>query len=224
MKALANIASLIVNRLQENDCFDPTTGDFQDLETAQEILNLHPVWLICYNASLLRAVFINDNMAQSLGSEPGFIKPENEYHTIHYCEAGTSLYRLQVLDHFNRGETSSKQNIASIIDPQEESSLHHDFATPLSFHESGRTCIYAHIYSPMQTLTLANAYAFCNPDFLTHRQREVFSLLLEGLPKATIASKLEITTRTLEKHISAILELTGHSHPKALIKTCLDYL
>ncbi len=44
---------------------------------------------------------------------------------------------------------------------------------------------------------------------LTAREREVRELVEQGLPDKQIASELEISVKTVEKHVGAVLRKTG---------------
>lgn len=52
---------------------------------------------------------------------------------------------------------------------------------------------------------------------LTPRQREVFRLVAEGFSNKTIASELTCTERTVEAHVTAILEKSGLVSRTALV-------
>jgi DNA-binding CsgD family transcriptional regulator/tetratricopeptide (TPR) repeat protein len=55
-----------------------------------------------------------------------------------------------------------------------------------------------------------------NPFGLTHRQVEILGLLIDGLTNAEIAGRLQITSKTADHHVSAILEkLDVHSRDSA---------
>jgi DNA-binding CsgD family transcriptional regulator len=56
---------------------------------------------------------------------------------------------------------------------------------------------------------------------LTDREREVFALLLEGLPNNEIAKRLFISTRTVETHVRTLLRKTGASRRSELISASL---
>ena len=49
------------------------------------------------------------------------------------------------------------------------------------------------------------------PAGLTHRQTEVFALLVKGLSNAQIARRLSISPKTAEHHVSAIMSRLGGS-------------
>ncbi|MCS5735464.1 GAF domain-containing protein [Herbiconiux daphne] len=54
------------------------------------------------------------------------------------------------------------------------------------------------------------------PDHLTAREREVRSLVEDGLPYKQIAAALDISVKTVEKHVGAILRKTGAPNRRAL--------
>ncbi len=56
-----------------------------------------------------------------------------------------------------------------------------------------------------------------NPAGLTRRQLEVFSLLAEGMTNAEIAAKTFLSVRTVDHHVSAILDKLGVSSRREAI-------
>jgi two-component system response regulator FixJ len=57
---------------------------------------------------------------------------------------------------------------------------------------------------------------------LTEREAEVFALLLEGLPSRSIAARLDITTRTTEHHLAAVLRKFEAKSLSALLRVALS--
>jgi DNA-binding NarL/FixJ family response regulator len=56
-----------------------------------------------------------------------------------------------------------------------------------------------------------------DPLGLTARERQVFGLLLHGLPNAGIAARLNRSARTIEHHVAAVLAKTGTASRVELI-------
>lgn len=95
-----------------------------------------------------------------------------------------------------------------------------DLAFPLIFDECGKVSCYAHFFAERGRPSLVNAYAFCDPARLTPKQMQVFHLLLDGWKERQMSNHLKISPRTLEKHVAAILALTGQPHITALLEKC----
>ncbi len=219
MTGLENIARQIVSRLRSEDRI---TGDHrlkQD-DATRDLLDQYPAWILAYEVVPLRAVFISDAMARLLEVSPGFIRTEDEYQTVHHCDMTTAYNRFQTYDYFQGGGTGTKAHVATITLPDDSPVFVDDLAFPLIFDECGRVTCYGHFFAERGIPSLVNAYAFCDPALLTPRQMEVFKLLLIGWKPHQMAGHLNISPRTLEKHIAAILALTGQPHATALLEMC----
>ncbi|MBK1832823.1 helix-turn-helix transcriptional regulator [Roseibacillus ishigakijimensis] len=217
------IAKKIALRLQQENCVDE---DYQLRKCAQvsEIIESYPLWVLVYRCDPLSALYISEKMAAAMAVPGGFIAQENEYHTVYHCDMSTAHFRFRAFEHFFRGATEPMEHTASLNLPDDSWITVSDLAHALITDRDGRATTYAHFYAPTAQPTLAQAYAFCDPDFLTPRQKEVFTLLLKGLPMATIAEQLQISIKTLEKHLTAIYDLTGQPNQLALIKKCTSPL
>lgn len=219
MDGLRNIARRIAMRLRKGNRI---TADYRLKEDGmtQAILDSYPAWILAYQVEPLRAVFISANMARLLEVPPGFIRTEDEYKTVHHCEIITCYNRFLTCEYFHEGGSEAREHIATIMLPDDTPVLVDDLAMPLIADESGKTTLYAHFFAERNRPSLANAYAFCDPDSLTPKQLEVFLLLLQRWQPAQISRHLQITPKTLANHIAAILELTGQPHVTALIEKC----
>ncbi len=57
------------------------------------------------------------------------------------------------------------------------------------------------------------------PNRLTAREHEVLELLREGLPDKQIATRLQISVKTVEKHVGSVLRKNGvHSRTELLVQ------
>ncbi|MDP0491178.1 MAG: LuxR C-terminal-related transcriptional regulator [Verrucomicrobiota bacterium JB023] len=222
MRGLEVIASKIAERLVEEGRID-SEGHLIEDEATAAILNDYPVWVLSYHATSLRAFFICQTMAEKLDVPANFIAQENEYLTVHHCDAATSLHRFKAYEYFHAGNQRPLINFATIFLPDGQTVNCHDVAAPLSLTPEGKVLSYTHLYAPLDSLTLAHAYSFCDPGELTARQREVFTELLKGKRPRTIAENLRISEKTLEKHLRAVLQHTGHTHPSALVATASSF-
>jgi DNA-binding CsgD family transcriptional regulator len=54
-------------------------------------------------------------------------------------------------------------------------------------------------------------------DELTARENEVLALVAEGLPSKTIAERLFLSPRTVEKHVERLLAKTGSTNRSQLV-------
>jgi PAS domain S-box-containing protein len=76
----------------------------------------------------------------------------------------------------------------------------------------GERALFLHIILPN-----APESATAAAELLTPRQREVFALLVEGVPAKVIAARLEVTEATIRNHIRAVLVALGaHSQLEAI--------
>lgn len=57
---------------------------------------------------------------------------------------------------------------------------------------------------------------------ITKREREILSLLVEGLTSSEIASKLYISPRTVEKHRTNLLKKLGQKNTASLVRYALE--
>ncbi len=61
--------------------------------------------------------------------------------------------------------------------------------------------------------------ASARPNRLTAREHEVLELLREGLPDKQIATRLQISVKTVEKHVGSVLRKNGvHSRTELLVQ------
>ncbi len=219
MIGLNNIAEKVQGTIRESSCLCEK-GEIIHQPEFERILNSFPVWVLVYDARKIQACFINHEMANAVGSPPGFIEQENEYHTVHHCDAASAMNRFKAFDHFNSGEVKPLHSIGTLFLKNESAGSYNDVAAPIAIDQDGKTTYYAHFYSELNSLTLVNAYGLCDPGHLSPRQREVFAQLLKGISLHKIADKLGISIKTLEKHTHAIYSLSGVPNQRALMEAC----
>lgn len=219
MKGLKKIAQQIASRLRAESCVTDDHRLKQDARTLA-ILDQYPAWILAYEVEPLRAVFISSSMARLLEVPPGFVQTEDEYKTVHHCDMTTAYNRFQSYEYFHEGGTGAREHVGTIMLPDETPVFVDDLAIPLILDEHGKTSCYAHVLAERGCPSLVNAYAFCDPGNLTPKQKEVFRLLLMNWKNPQITKHLGISPKTLEKHITAILALTGQPHIIALLEKC----
>lgn len=219
MKGLEIIAEKVTRRLREENCV--ATDHRLKLGGATEaILETYPVWLMVYSMDSPRALYINKKMAEFIGVPAGFIKTEDEYRTVHNCDITTAHNRFLAFEYYMNGGKGARKHVGIILSPEDCPVIVNDLACPIVVDNEGRAVVYAHFYKQQNGPSIVNAYALGDLDRLTPRQRQVMECLLQDLPPPRIVERLRITQKTLDKHVAAILTITGQPHVRALWEKC----
>lgn len=76
-----------------------------------------------------------------------------------------------------------------------------------------------HVLDPLVVGNLLSVRLPALPESLTDREREVLTLMAEGLPNKIIATRLKISENTVKFHINAILgKLGAQSRTEAVVR------
>ena len=221
MLGLRAIAQKMSLQFKEGNYLSPDL-ELKRAEQTAAFFESFPVWMLVYRSEPLSAVYISKEMAASMNRSGGFIDSGDEFHSVHNCDLATAAFRLDTFLQFKAGNTDAREHFGTLLLANEVGLMVNSLGFVLSQDEEGQVTYFVHLYSPQNQACIANAYAFCDPDLLTKRQKEVFHLLLENHTPAKIATELNISMKTLEKHLTAIYSLTKEPNQLSLIAKCLS--
>lgn len=222
MTSLENVARKLVTQIVELGCFNDE-GEISDKQVLHELLDV-PFLHICMLSLMTKTnCYVNSKFGRQVGIPGGWIASENLFAPGLVFDPMSFQRILSELDRFSQQGTQSQTGVLTLVagdEDEEEQTFCTDLAALVARSSDGKNTYYAHFFCEMESMDLVNAYSIFDLSQLTKRQFETLDQLLQGRTYQDIAAKMDITYKTLEKHVHAVYEMTGCQNQAALIAAC----
>jgi len=222
MTALETVAHKLIKGLLEAKCFGEN-GEVQNRETAHKILDLPFLHVLVMDILGGTYCYASSGICERAQVTcRGWLDPDS-MHSINLAFDPMSFQRiLSELDRFSQGATQAQSGTLTFIsDTEPEEHVYcSDYSFLIARSTDGENTYYAHFFYEEDQMDMINAYAAFDLQDLTDRQMETLGYLLNGISYQEIADRMEITYKTLEKHVRAVYEITGCQNQAALIDAC----
>jgi|GEM_PF-3532335 len=221
MTSLETTVRKLITALTEEQCFGDD-GSPAKKEKIHEILDLPFLHVFLIDLSTHTFCYANKRVAERVNVEAGWL-PDELIYTIGLLFDPMSFQRiLSELDRFSQGALPSNTGILTLLslDDPDEQTYCNDLSALVGRSKDGKNTYHAHFFCELEDMDLVNAYASFDLDALTGRQLEALSYLLKGHTYKEIAEIMDISYKTLEKHVHTVYSVTGCQNQAALISTC----
>ena len=217
--ALETTALKLVSKIDGHTCFD-AEGHITDPDFIHEQFNSSHIYVAMIDLENKIHCYLNDRLKNRFGIENNWLD-EMDLHLIYMQHSPLSFQHLiSEHDRYSGGATNPQLGYINLVEDKARNVGEiycEDLTCLVARSQTGKSTHYAHFSCDVNELDLLTAYANYDLTDLTPRQRTTLEYLLEGLAAPSIAAKMDISLKTLEKHTQVIFQKTGCQNQAALI-------
>lgn len=217
MTALEMVVAKLIRRVEAARCFD-TEGLIVEKDKFHEIMDL-PCLHVCL-VDLQGGAFCygNSRFASKAGISAGWVRDEDLYLYGQVFDPMSFQRFFSEMDRYAQGSLHPQPGFMSLLDSEEKPpTICEDLSALVARSRGGRNTYYAHFFHEADLSERLAAHALFELESLTPRQTEAMAHLISGAGTETIAHKMGISPKTLEKYCHVIFDLTGCQNQAALI-------